>query len=150
MMVQAFISYLTWLNWACSEKQISCTVCEFACLLCGLCLLCMFGHFVYAGFVHWLKSCCCPLPAVISRLLDCNAACLQHLPLHTITTVSAISIGLVCSFCCQIWLHDTSSYSGVSCVKIGLLYSGPRSQWRFKSSLDLFVSFVFSVTLISW
>lgn len=48
------------------------------CLTECVCCLC-------AGFVCWVKSCCCTLPAVVSHLCDCNDECLQHLPLHSIT-----------------------------------------------------------------
>ena len=55
------------------------------CLTECVCCLC-------AGFVCWVKSCCCTLPAVVSHLCDCNDECLQHLPLNSITSGAASRI----------------------------------------------------------
>ena len=51
-------------------------VCLVACFRC-----------IHAGFVCKRKSCCCcTLPAAVSHLPECDADCLQHWPLHSITS----------------------------------------------------------------
>ena len=47
------------------------------------------------------------------------------------------------SFCSQISLDGATSWAGVFCVKIRLLFSRSRSQWRFKAVLNLCVSYIF-------
>ena len=64
-------------------------------------------------------------------------------------TVSAISVELVSSFCSQISLDYTSSYSGVSCVRIGLLFEC-RGHSEGSNLVWIFVCLIFSVPLISW
>ena len=50
-----------------------------------------------AGLVCKINSCCCcTLPAVVSRLPECDAECLQHLPLHSTT----LTMLYYCVYCC--------------------------------------------------
>ena len=50
------------------------------------------------------------------------------------------------TFCYQTWYCDALSWARVSCKKIGLLFSKSRSQWRFKTLLNLYVSHIFETT----
>ena len=75
---------------------------HFVCL--AACVRC-----IRAGLDCKIKSCCCcTLPAVVSHLPECDAECLQHLPLHSITSGTAASrIHTLCDTLRQLGIHSS-------------------------------------------